>query len=56
MEGEAFDDPDRLGRLRQTIEKTLRGEIWPRRALTGRRPLRARASAFTITAQGAFRQ
>ena len=49
MEGLAFDDPDRLRRLKQTIEKTLRGEIWPRRALTDRRPLRARTSAFTIT-------
>ncbi len=48
MEGLAFDDPDRLGRLKQTIEKTVRGEIWPRRALTGRKPLRARTSAFTI--------
>ena len=26
----------------------MRGEIWPRRALTGRKPLRARTSAFTI--------
>jgi len=49
MEGLAFDDPDRLGRLKQTIEKTVRGEVWPRRALTDRRPLRARSSAFTIT-------
>jgi len=49
MEGLAFDDPDRLRRLKQTIEKTVRGEIWPRRALTDRRPLRARTSAFTIT-------
>ncbi len=48
MEGLAFDDPDRLARLKKTIEKTVRGEIWPRRALTDRRPLRARASAFTI--------
>ena len=30
-EGEAFGDTERLARLRQTIEKTLRGEIWPRR-------------------------
>src|SRR6185437_16192811 len=49
MDGQAFDDPDRLMRLKQTIEKTVRGEIWPRRALTGKRPLRARTSAFTIT-------
>ena len=32
-EGEAFGDAERLGRLRQTIEKTLRGEVWPRREL-----------------------
>ena len=48
MEGLAFDDPDRLARLKQTIEKTVRGEIWPRRALTGRKPLRTKTSAFTI--------
>ena len=41
-EGEAFGDAERLGRLRQTIEKTLRGEIWPR-ARAGPRP-RARTA------------
>ncbi len=49
MEGLAFDDPDRLRRLKQTIEKTVTGEIWPRRALTARRPFKTRTSAFTIT-------
>jgi [protein-PII] uridylyltransferase len=47
-EGEAFEDEQRLGRLRQSIEKTLRGEIWPRRALNARRPQRSRANAFKI--------
>ena len=47
-EGDAFDDPDRLARLRGTIEKTVRGEIWPRRALTEKRPLHSRTQAFSI--------
>jgi [protein-PII] uridylyltransferase len=47
QEGEAFSDPERLARLRQTIEKTLRGEIRPRRELA-RRAVRSRASAFSI--------
>ena len=34
-EGEAFDDKERLNRLRQSIEKTLRGQAWPRTALAG---------------------
>jgi [protein-PII] uridylyltransferase len=46
-EGEAFSDSERLGRLRQTIEKTLRGEIRPRRELA-RKVVRNRASAFSI--------
>jgi len=46
-EGQAFGDAERLGRLRQTIEKTLTGEIRPRRELA-RRTLRNRASAFSI--------
>jgi [protein-PII] uridylyltransferase len=46
-EGEAFGDAERLTRLRQTIEKTLTGEIRPRRELA-RRTLRNRASAFSI--------
>jgi [protein-PII] uridylyltransferase len=48
-DGSAFDDPDQLGRLKATIEKTVTGEIWPRRALTAKRPLKTRTSAFTIT-------
>jgi [protein-PII] uridylyltransferase len=47
-DGSAFDDPDRLRRLKATIEKTVTGEVWPRRALTGKRPLKTRTSAFTI--------
>jgi len=46
-EGEAFGDKDRLGRLRQTIEKTLRGQVWPRQALAARQQ-RSKASAFKI--------
>jgi [protein-PII] uridylyltransferase len=47
-EGEAFGDAERLARLRQTIARTLRGEIWPRRELMARRPLKSKASAFKI--------
>ncbi|HXR96057.1 MAG TPA: hypothetical protein VN718_09260, partial [Rhizomicrobium sp.] len=36
----------RLNRLKSTIEKTVTGEVWPRRALTAKRPLKTRA--FTI--------
>lgn len=46
-EGEAFDDKERLVRLRSSIEKTLRGQVWPRKALAGRTQ-RTRASAFKI--------
>ena len=46
-EGEAFADKERLNRLRQGIEKTLRGEIWPRQQLA-RKTQRSRASAFSI--------
>jgi [protein-PII] uridylyltransferase len=47
-EGEAFDDPQRLSRLRQAIARTLRGEVWPRRELMQRKPLKSKASAFKI--------
>jgi len=46
-EGKAFGDAERLGRLRQSIEKTLRGEVRPRRELA-RKVVRTRASAFSI--------
>jgi [protein-PII] uridylyltransferase len=47
-EGEAFGDAERLGRLRQSIEKTLRGEVRPRQQLLSRKLLRTRASAFSV--------
>jgi [protein-PII] uridylyltransferase len=47
-EGEAFGDEERLSRLRNTIARTLRGEIWPRRELMAKKPLRTKASAFKI--------
>ena len=47
-EGEAFGDEERLGRLRATIARTLRGEISPRRELMARKPMRTKASAFKI--------
>ena len=47
-EGEAFGDTERLTRLRQTIARTLRGEIWPKRELMSRRAMKSRASAFKI--------
>jgi [protein-PII] uridylyltransferase len=47
-EGDAFGDSERLGRLRQSIEKTLRGEVRPRQQLSSRKVLRTKASAFTI--------
>jgi len=46
-EGGAFGDKDRLARLRQTIEKTLRGQAWPRQALAARQQ-KSRTSAFKI--------
>ena len=46
-EGDAFGDAERLGRLAQSIEKTLRGQVRPRRELA-RKVQRNRASAFTI--------
>jgi len=46
-EGDAFGDKERLGRLAQSIEKTLRGEVRPKRELA-RKVVRTRASAFSI--------
>ncbi|HEX3756387.1 MAG TPA: [protein-PII] uridylyltransferase [Rhizomicrobium sp.] len=46
-EGEAFGDQDRINRLRQNIEKTVRGEVWPRQLLARRGP-KTRTSAFRI--------
>jgi [protein-PII] uridylyltransferase len=46
-EGGPFGDPGRVARLRQTIAKTLSGEIKPR-VLIAKRPTRKRASAFRV--------
>jgi [protein-PII] uridylyltransferase len=46
-EGGPFGDPARVARLRQTIAKTLSGEIRPR-AIIAKRPTRKRASAFRV--------
>ena len=54
-EGEAFGDAERLGRLRQTIEKTLRGEIWPRRELARKHAAQPR-QRLHHQAQDPFRQ
>ena len=50
-EGEAFGDKERVARLTQSIEKTLRGEIRPHQMLaqmTARRAQRTRASGASI--------
>ncbi|HEY0266830.1 MAG TPA: ACT domain-containing protein, partial [Rhizomicrobium sp.] len=47
QEGEAFSDRERLARLTQAIEKTLRGEVRPRQQLA-RKLQKTRASAFSI--------
>ena len=46
-EGGPFGDPERVERLRQSIEKTLTGEI-ALRALIAKRPTKSRASAFKV--------
>jgi len=46
-EGAAFGDKERLGRLAQSIKKTILGEVWPKRELA-RKVVRTRASAFSI--------
>ncbi|MEJ1967238.1 MAG: [protein-PII] uridylyltransferase [Rhizomicrobium sp.] len=47
-EGGAFGDTARIERLRQSVEKTLRGELYPRQAIA-RRPAKRRSSAFQVT-------
>ena len=54
-EGEAFSDPQRLERLRQTIEKTLRGEVRPRRELA-RKVFAQPRQRLQHPAQDPFRQ
>src|SRR5579871_4599989 len=46
-EGGPFGDPARIERLRQTIERTLAGEVWPRSLFAKRAPSR-RKSAFRV--------
>src|SRR6202012_4618932 len=45
--GGTFGDSARVERLRQSIEKTLRGESYPRQAIA-RRPANRRSSAFRV--------
>jgi [protein-PII] uridylyltransferase len=52
-EGGPFGDAARVERLRQTILKTLRGEIVPRR-LIAKRPARTRAHAFNVPSRVNF--
>jgi len=47
-EGGTFGDAARVERLRQSIERTLRGEVYPRRAIA-QRPAKKRSSAFRVT-------
>ena len=46
-EGAAFGGKERLGRLAQSIKKTMLWEVWPKRELA-RKVVRTRASAFSI--------
>ena len=55
-EGEAFGDTERLGRLRQTIEKTLRGELRPRRELAAQGCSAHQGQRLHHPAQDPFRQ
>ena len=46
--GGVFGDMARIERLRQSIERTLRGEVMPRVAIA-KRPAKRRSSAFRVT-------
>jgi [protein-PII] uridylyltransferase len=46
-EGGTFGDAARVERLRQSIERTLRGEVTPRKAIA-KRPAKKRSSAFRV--------
>ena len=48
-EGGTFGDAARVERLRQSIERTLRGEVYPRRAIAKRPAKKRRSSAFRVT-------
>jgi [protein-PII] uridylyltransferase len=52
-EGGPFGDAARIARLRQTIEKTLTGEIVPR-LLIAKRPPKSRANAFNVPSRVNF--
>ncbi len=47
-------DADRLPRLRQTIERTLHGEVLPRRSLVDRDKLKKREKAFNVPTSISF--
>jgi [protein-PII] uridylyltransferase len=53
-EGEIFDDPSRLERLRQAIHKTLAGETSPKRILAQRPARKKRVAAFRIQPRVGF--
>jgi [protein-PII] uridylyltransferase len=44
----AIEDPGRVERIRQNVERALAGEIWLDRALAGRRSLPQRADVFEV--------
>ncbi|MBS0473402.1 MAG: [protein-PII] uridylyltransferase [Proteobacteria bacterium] len=47
-EGGTFGDKERVERLRQSVERTLRGEMAPGKAIA-KRPVNRRSSAFKVT-------
>ena len=47
-EGGMFGDRERVERLRQSIERVLRGEVYPRKAIATR-PAKKRSTAFKVT-------
>jgi [protein-PII] uridylyltransferase len=53
-EGEIFDDPSRLERLRRAVHKTLAGETSPKRVLAQRPARKKRVAAFRIQPRVGF--
>ncbi|WP_018631370.1 [protein-PII] uridylyltransferase [Neomegalonema perideroedes] len=53
-EGGAYEDPDRIARLRNTLFRTLRGEILPRQELRRRAKIRKREQGFVVAPHVAF--
>ncbi|HWA30580.1 MAG TPA: [protein-PII] uridylyltransferase [Rhizomicrobium sp.] len=53
-DGEAFGDPSRIARLRQTVEKTITGETSPARLLSQRPARKKRVAAFKIAPRVGF--